>query len=64
MGRGVYMVGGKEKQTMARMVAVRDLDLSVVQAGNEVGVAVAAVEQRIGRLVSELAGYHNHRHLC
>ena len=65
MGRGVYMVGGKERQTMTRMVAVCDLDLPVMQEGNEVVVvAVAAVERRIGRSMSELASYHNHRHLC
>jgi len=64
MGRGVHMVGGKEKQMMTRMVAVCDLDLPVMQGGNEVEAAVQAVEQRIGRLMIELASYHNHRHLC
>jgi hypothetical protein len=66
MGRGVYTVGGKEKQMMTRMVAVCDLDLPVMQGGNEVVVAAAAaaVERTIGRLMSELASYHNHRHLC
>lgn len=62
MGRGVYIVGGKEKQMMTRMVAVCDSDLPVMQ-GNEV-VAAAAAERRIGRLMSELASYQNHRHLC
>jgi hypothetical protein len=58
------MVGGKEKQMTARMVAVCDLDLPVMRAGNEVEVVAVAVEQRIGRLMSEFASYHNHRHLC
>ena len=61
MGHDVRMVGGKEKRVMTRMVVARDLDLE----GNEVGVVVLVVaEQRIGRLMSELANYHNHRHLC
>jgi len=66
MGRGAYMVGGKEKQMVVRMVAVCDLDSPVVQGGNavEVVVVAAAVERRIGHLMSELANYHNHRHLC
>lgn len=65
MGHGVRMVGGKEKWMMTRMVAACDLDLPVMQEGNEVGVAAALVaERRIGRLMFELANYHNHRHLC
>ena len=61
---GVYMVGGKEKQMMTRMVAVGDLDLPVMQGGNEVVAVAAAVERRNGRWMAELASYHNHRHLC
>lgn len=63
MGRGVYTVGGKEKRLTARMVVVCDLDLFVMQGGNGVAVAAAAVERRVGRLMSELASYHSHRHL-
>jgi hypothetical protein len=58
------MVGGKEKRMMMRMVVACDLDLPVMEEGNEVGVAAVVAEQRIGRLTSELANYHNHRHLC
>jgi hypothetical protein len=59
------MVEGKEKQMMTRMVVACDLDLPVMEGGNEVvGVAVVVAEQRVGRLTSELANYHNHRHLC
>ena len=64
MGHDVGMVGGKEKWTMTRMVVVGDSDLPVTEEGNEVGVVAVAAEQRIGRLMSELANYHNHRHLC
>jgi hypothetical protein len=64
MGHDVHMVGGKEKRTMTRMVVACDLDLSAMQEGNEVGAAAVVAEQRIGRLASELANYHNHRHLC
>jgi hypothetical protein len=49
---------------MMRMVVACDLDLPVMEEGNEVGVAAVVAEQRIGRLTSELANYHNHRHLC
>jgi len=64
MGHDVRMVGSKEKRMMTRMVVACDLDLPVMQGGNEVGVAAVAAEQRIGRLASDLANYHNHRHLC
>ncbi len=66
MGHGVHKVGGKEKRMMTRMVAACDLDLLVKQAGNEVGLAAAVVvvERKIERLMSDLASYHNHRHLC
>jgi hypothetical protein len=64
MGHDVRMVGGKEKRMMTRMVVACDLDLPVMQEGNEVGVVVVVAEQRIGRLTSELPNYHNHRHLC
>ena len=64
MGHDGRMVEGKEKQMMTRMVVECDLDLPVMQEGNEVEVAVVAVEQTVGRLTSELANYHNHRHLC
>jgi hypothetical protein len=64
MGHDVRMVEGKEKRMMTRMVVACDLDLHVMQEGNEVGEAAVVVEQRIGRLTSELAYYHNHRHLC
>lgn len=65
MGHDVCMVGGKEKRMMTRMVVECDLDLPVMEEGNEVGVAaVVAAEQKIGRLTSELVNYHNHRHLC
>jgi len=64
MGHGVRMVGGKEKLTTTRMVVVCDLDLPVMEEGNEVVEAAAVGEQRIGRLTSEFANYHNHRHLC
>jgi hypothetical protein len=65
MRHDVRMVGGKEKRMMTRMVVACDLDLPAMQEGNEVAVAVVVVvEQRIGRLTSELANYHNHRHLC
>lgn len=64
-GHDVRMVAGKEKRMKTRMVVACDLDLPVMQEGNEVGVAAAvAAEQRVGRLKSELANYHNHRHLC
>jgi hypothetical protein len=63
MGHDVCMVGGKEKRMMTRMVVACDLGLPVMEEGNEVGVAAVA-EQRIGRLTSGLANYHNHRHLC
>ena len=63
MGDGVYMVGGTEKRLMTRIVAGCDLDLPVMQEGNEVAAAAAA-EQRVGRSMSVLVSYHNHRHLC
>jgi hypothetical protein len=68
MGHDVRMVEGREKQMMMRMVVACDLDLLVMQGGNEVGVVVVVVvvvaEQRIGHLTSDLVNYHNHRHLC
>ena len=65
MGHDGCMVGGKEKRMMMRMVVACDLDLPVMEEdGNAVGVAAVVAEHRIGRLTSELADYHNHRHPC
>ena len=63
-GHDVRMVGGKEKRMRTRMVVGCDLDLPVMQEGNEVAVVAVVAEQRTGHLASEEANYHNHRRLC
>jgi hypothetical protein len=61
---GVYMVGGKERQMMRRMMVACGSDSLVVQVGNEVGGEVEVVKQRIEHLSAEGASCYNHRHLC